>query len=46
MTAYAALVMATELVAYVRSRRPLPPGHYGDPLPAQTDVDWSPPDAR
>ncbi|MBE8517608.1 hypothetical protein ILP97_08840 [Amycolatopsis sp. H6(2020)] len=35
LVAYAALVVATELVAYVRSRRPLPPGHYGDPLPAR-----------
>ncbi|WIY05741.1 hypothetical protein QRX60_18535 [Amycolatopsis mongoliensis] len=46
LVAYAALAVVTELVAYVRSRRPLPPGHYGDPLPAQTDVDWAPPEPR
>ncbi|WIX85533.1 hypothetical protein [Amycolatopsis sp. DG1A-15b] len=35
LAAYAAVVVAMELVAYVRSRRPLPPGHYGDPLPTR-----------
>jgi hypothetical protein len=43
LIAYAGLVIGTELVAYVRGRRPLPPGHYGDPLPKQSTVDWSPP---
>jgi hypothetical protein len=45
MIAYAGLVVAAELIAYVRGRHPLPPGHYGDPLPAPSDVDWSPPKA-
>ncbi|KDN17585.1 hypothetical protein [Amycolatopsis rifamycinica] len=31
LAGYAALVVGTELVAYLRSRRPLPPGHYGEP---------------
>jgi hypothetical protein len=44
--AYAGLVAAAELTAYLRGRRPLPPGHYGDSLPARTEVDWSPPEAR
>ncbi|WP_410669469.1 hypothetical protein [Amycolatopsis sp. cmx-4-68] len=39
LAGYAALVVVTELVAYVRHRRPLPPGDYGVPRPAQTDVD-------
>ncbi|MEV4145444.1 hypothetical protein AB0J40_17360 [Amycolatopsis sp. NPDC049691] len=43
---YAALVVAAELVAFVRGRRPLPPGHYGEPLPRGSEVDWSPPDPR
>jgi hypothetical protein len=33
LAAYAAVVVAMELVAYFRNHRPLPPGHYGDPLP-------------
>jgi hypothetical protein len=46
LAGYAALVVVTEVVAYVRHRRPLPPGHYGDPRPAPTDVDWSPSESR
>jgi hypothetical protein len=46
LIAYVVLVVAVELTAYVRNRRPLPPGHYGDPLPARTAVDWSPPETR
>ncbi|MFJ9780926.1 hypothetical protein ACIRSS_15160 [Amycolatopsis sp. NPDC101161] len=46
LLAYAAVVIVAELVAYVRGRRPLPPGHYGDPVPRGTEVDWSPPEAR
>ncbi|VVJ15454.1 Uncharacterised protein [Amycolatopsis camponoti] len=46
LVAYVALVVVTELVAYVRGRRPLPPGRYGDPLPRGTAVDWSPPEPR
>jgi hypothetical protein len=46
LVAYAGVVVAAELVAYVRGRRPLPPGHYGDPLPPGTEVDWSPPAPR
>lgn len=43
---YVVLVVAAELVAYVRGRRPLPPGHYGDPVARGTEVGWSPPDPR
>lgn len=46
LVAYAALVLATELIAYLRGRRPLPPGRYGEALPSQTAVDWAPPEAR
>ncbi|SEF27424.1 hypothetical protein SAMN05421837_103832 [Amycolatopsis pretoriensis] len=46
LVAYAVVVIAAELVAYLRGRRPLPAGHYGDPLPRGTAVDWSPPEAR
>jgi CDP-diglyceride synthetase len=45
LVAYAALVVVTELIAYVRGRRPLPPGDYGVPFPTPSTVDWSPPDA-
>ena len=43
---YFVLVVVAELLAYRRNRRPLPPGHYGDPLPTQTAVDWAPPESR
>ena len=43
---YFVLVAVAELLAYRRNRRPLPPGHYGEPLPAQAAVDWSPPESR
>ncbi|MGK3201228.1 hypothetical protein [Amycolatopsis sp. MEPSY49] len=46
LVAYAGVVVAAELVAYVRGRRPLPPGHYGDPVPRGSEVDWSPPGPR
>jgi hypothetical protein len=43
---YVLLVAVAELLAYVRNRRPLPPGHYGDPVPVQTAVDGAPPESR
>ncbi len=46
LVGYVILVVTAELIAYVRGRRPLPPGHYGDPVPRGTEVDWSPPDPR
>ncbi|MEU8635686.1 hypothetical protein AB0C38_26270 [Amycolatopsis sp. NPDC048633] len=45
LVAYAGLVVVAELIAYVRGRRPLPPGHYGVPLPDQSTVDLSPPES-
>jgi hypothetical protein len=35
LVGYAGLVVVAELIAYVRGRHPLPPGHYGDPPPAR-----------
>ncbi|WP_372663369.1 hypothetical protein [Amycolatopsis kentuckyensis] len=43
LVGYAAVVVAAELVAYLRGRRPLPPGHYGDPVAAPTRFSgWTP----
>ncbi|WP_328612540.1 hypothetical protein OHS18_24510 [Amycolatopsis sp. NBC_00355] len=46
LIAYFALVAVAELLAYLRNRRPLPPGRYGDPRPARSAVDWTPPEPR
>ncbi|MFJ7212316.1 hypothetical protein [Amycolatopsis sp. NPDC098790] len=46
LVAYAVVVVAAELVAYVRGRRPLPPGHYGDPLPRGSEAGRAPSDPR